>query len=316
MARRPRAAALAVAAVLAAVLAPGGARAQMPDSIRVAIAAMGATLTPETVEMTENLYTPLARAVPRTGVRVTKNVSYGTDPRQVLDVYQREGGKAMPVVVFVHSGGFVAGDKDSNEEIYANVPRYFAWYGFLGINANYRLAPAAPWPAGAQDVGAVVAWAARHAAAYGGDAARIFLVGHAAGATHVASYVFDRSLQPAGGSGVAGAILLSGLYRVTAADPPPVKAYFGADPAQYAARSPLGHVPGSSVPVLIAIAEYDPLPLALPSIELLQAICQRDGRCPRFVRLAHHNHISTAASFNTGDETLGREILDFLRTGR
>jgi triacylglycerol lipase len=44
---------------------------------------------------------------------------------------------------------------------------------------TYRLVPAHPWPAGAPDVGAGVRWVVEHAAAHGGDPARVFLMGYA-----------------------------------------------------------------------------------------------------------------------------------------
>jgi len=50
--------------------------------------------------------------------------------------------------------------------------------------------------------------------------------------------------------------------------------------------------------------------------ELLAALCERDGVCPRFLRLTGHNHLSEVAAFNTPDEQLGREVLDFMRRGR
>ena len=306
---------VAVLAAATFVRAPRAAD-DMPQHIKERLAAIGTTLSPDTIRATQQLYGALAHRSPKSGVAVTRNVAYGSHPLQMLDVYQPGGTVAVPIIVFVHGGGFIGGDKDASAELYANVPTYFARHGLLGINANYRLAPGAPWPAGAQDVGAIVAWLKDHAVKYGGDPSRIVLMGHSAGATHVASYAFDPSLQPAGGSGVAGAVLLSGLYAVMPNPPANVTAYFGADPALHPARSPLTHAKTTKVPVFLVIAEYDPTFLATPSLALMQALCERDGRCPRFAWLAHHNHISTAAHLNTGDEGLGPQILEFVRVGR
>ena len=146
-------------------------------------------------------------------------------------------------------------------------------------------------------------------------------MGHSAGATHVASYIFDKALQPPDGPGIAGAVLISGRYRVEydAADPNArnMQAYFGSDAAQYANRSPITHIrDGIKVPVFLVIAEYDNPALDVRGAELLAALCERDGACPRFLRLAGHNHLSEVAAFNTPDEQLGREVLDFMRRGR
>jgi hypothetical protein len=50
--------------------------------------------------------------------------------------------------------------------------------------------------------------------------------------------------------------------------------------------------------------------------ELFAALCARDGACPRFRRLEKHNHLSEVFAFNTADEQLGHEILDFMQRGR
>ena len=79
----------------------------------------------------------------------------------------------------------------------------------------------------------MVKWAKENAAKYGGDPNNIYLIGHSAGATHVASYIFDKSLQPPTGPGVSGAVLISGRYRLEydPADPngKNMQAYFGED---------------------------------------------------------------------------------------
>ena len=167
----------------------------------------------------------------------------------------------------------------------------------------------------------MVKWAKENAAKFGGDGNRVYLIGHSAGATHVASYIFDRSLQPADGPGVAGAVLISGRYRLEydPADPngKNMQAYFGEDASAYAARSPITHIrDGARVPVFTVVTEYDNPGLDVVGAELLAALCARDGACPRFRRLEKHNHLSEVFAFNTADEQLGREILDFMRRGR
>jgi len=269
---------------------------------------------------TVDAFQPLLQAAPKDGVVITRNQAYGPDPRQVLDVYQPIARSGAPVVIFVHGGAYVAGNKDVGGH-YANVATWFARQGMLGINATYRLAPAARWPAGAEDVRGMVTWAKANAVRYGGDPSRIFLIGHSAGATHVSGFIFDKALQPAAGPGVAGAVLISGRYRLIydPADPfaRNMQAYFGEDPAQYENRSPISHIrDGAHVPVFIVITEYEQTGLDVLGAELLAALCARDGTCPRFARLNGHNHMSEVLAFNTPDEYLGHEILDFMARGR
>lgn len=273
------------------------------------------------IQKTLEVYTPLLAVAPKTGVRVERNISYGPDARHKADVFRAEGLKNAPVVVFLHGGAYVRGDRDVNPEVYGNVPMYFARQGMLGVNATYRLAPAAQWPAAAQDVGSLVGWLRQNAASYGGDPARIYLIGHSAGATHVATYVYLKDLQPREGHGLAGIVLMSGRYHF---DPHPsdpnlknFQAYFGTERAQYPARSPITHVKSAApLPTFIVVSEYDNPDLDTQGALLLAALCERDRACPRFTRMERHNHLSMVYQFNTADDALGREVIEFIRRGR
>jgi acetyl esterase/lipase len=273
------------------------------------------------IEKTLEVYSPLLAVAPKTGIGVQRDVAYGPDPRHRLDLYRAEGLKNAPVLVFLHGGAYVRGDRNINGEVYANVPLYFARHGMLGVNATYRLAPAAQWPAAAQDVGAVVQWLGENAAKHGGDPKRIYLMGHSAGATHVATYAYMKHLQPTPAPGIAGMILMSGRYHFNpSSDDPNLKnfqAYFGTDAAHYPARSPLSHVKGAAtIPTFIVVSEYDNPDLDTQGALLLSALCERDRACPRFTRMERHNHLSMVYQFNTADEAMGREVIEFIRRGR
>ena len=189
--------------------------ANMPKQVQDRLAEVGPVWgkdIPGNIAKTLEVYTPILRATPKTGVRATMDLAYGQDQRHKLDVYRPEGKSGVPIVVFIHGGAYVRGDRNMNAEVYANVAMYFARQGLVGVNATYRLAPAAQWPAGAEDVGALVRWLQTNASTYGGDGQRIYLVGHSAGATHVATYAYLSSLQPVKGPGIAGMVLMSGRY--------------------------------------------------------------------------------------------------------
>jgi triacylglycerol lipase len=298
-----------------AAIAPASAQlANLPPDVRSAIAAMGPNLNPEVIAKTFALMRPLAQ--PTASFDVKKNVAYGKDPLERLDVYlpkylpSANGGLA-PVVIFVHGGGFVRGDKND----YDNVPAYFARNGLVGVNINYRLAPKATFPAGAEDVGRAVEWVKVNAKSLGGDAKRIFVIGHSAGASNVASYVLDKSLTPKDGLGVAGAILISGPFHADASNPADA-VYFGTKADEVAAHAPIAHVNDGKLPLLIVMAEFDPPFLAPDSHELAMDVCKRDGKCPAFLWLAGHNHISETGSLDTGDARLGVAITDFIDATR
>jgi acetyl esterase/lipase len=273
-----------------------------------------------TIPATSRLFEPLLKAAPKDGVIVTKNVSYGSDAQQVIDIYQPVELKNAPILIFMHGGAYVAGAKDSGE-VSGNIGYWFARQGMLAFNIEYRLAPASHWPGAVEDLSSVIQWVKAHAAQYGGDPGRIWLMGHSAGATHVATYIFDKALQPRDGPGVLGAILVSGRYRLDYDPKDPngknMQAYFGTDPKLYADRSAINHInDGVKLPVFLAVTEYDNPGLDVSGAEMLAALCKRDGACPRFIRQEYHNHISEMAAFNTQDELLGRQILDFMKRGR
>lgn len=261
------------------------------------------------------IYGPLLRAVPKDGVRVETGLAYGPHPRQIVDVFAPDGASGLPVFVFVHGGAFVRGSKDVRPEVYSNVLHWAARRGFVGVNVEYRLAPEAGYPAGGEDVRDAVNWVRAHIDRFGGDPEKIFLAGHSAGTTHVATYAYDPIVRPAGGPAVRGLVMLSGRYRADNRPENPnahgVRAYFGIDETRYDAVSPVTHVSDHPVPMMIAIAEYENPLLDIYGAEFLHRVAQARGRAPRFVRLTRHNHISLVAHMNTEEEILGREIIDF-----
>jgi acetyl esterase/lipase len=293
------------------------AKGQVPDEIREKLLAIGFG---DSLEPSMAIYEPLLAAAPKGDLVVEKDVRYGDHERNLIDIYRPRGVEGAPVLVYVHGGGYSTGDRDLNPFVYANIPTYFARHGLLAMSATYRLAPQASWPSGAEDMRALVSWVRENARRLGGDRDRLFLMGHSAGATHVATYAFDARFQPPDGHGLAGIVLVSGRYRLRSDPDDPsldsIREYFGSDPGQYESRSAITHVPGSDVPVLLVAAEYDQRNLVETTGELFTALCRRDdGRCPRFLQLRHHNHLSEVFHFNSGDEILGREILDFMESG-
>ncbi len=247
---------------------------------------------------------------------VTRDILYGSHERHRLDVLQpkKPGSESMPVLVFIHGGAFVRGDK-SDGIIFDNVLNYFASRGVLGINATYRLAPEYQWPAGADDIRAIVRWIRDNASEYGGDPNRIYLMGHSAGASHVATYSFIEDLQlNDGDDGVAGSILLSGTFgEGSEGSAASMLAYYGEDRSLWAQRLPINHVEGRKIPLFVINAEYDQTSMAQESIGLIQAVCDRDDRCPDHKQIPGHNHFSMMYHFNTADDSIAGDILEFIR---
>ncbi len=118
------------------------------------------------------------------------------------------------------------------------------------------------------------------------------------------------------GSGLAGAILVSGIYDMPATAVNDYRVYFGADPARHAEQSSLPGLLTTKTPLMMVAAELDP-PGFVQQFELLkQASCKRASGCSRAVMLPQHSHMSEVYSINTADTRLASELLDFMKTGK
>lgn len=122
----------------------------------------------------------LAAAAGATAQEVKGNIPYVEKghERQVLDVYAPPGAKNLPVVFWIHGGGWQVGDK---KEVQLK-PKAFTDAGFVFVATNYRLLPAVDMGALTRDVAAAAGWTHKHISEYGGDPKRMFVMGHSAGA--------------------------------------------------------------------------------------------------------------------------------------
>lgn len=185
------------------------------------------------------------------------------------------------------------------------------------MTVNYRPAPRHPWPAGADDVGAAIAWTHDH----GGDPARIVLIGHSAGETHVASWLASQG--GIGAKHIAAAVMLLGIYDAPTADRhesnPALKrslrAYFGANTR----HSALAGLLEARLPMLFAVAEFDWPVFHRQTALLVEAMFRRRGTVPRLAWLAGHTHFSGCLLLGLPDQALDaalHALLDRVVDGR
>ena len=238
------------------------------------------------------------------GVEVRRNVAYADNgnPRQTLDLYlpkERVPGGRLPVVVFIHGGGWQNGNKSAGQSW---VEPYVASGLYAGVAVGYRLAGEAPWPAQIHDCKAALRWLHANAARCGLDAGRIGVVGNSAGAT--LALLLGASEATAGLEGAVGPHLTESS-RVAA-----VGNFFGrinflaepatarAGPAQAAAlagrltvlfggtlgekaelareASPVNHITAGHAPVFTAHGTSDELVPYVQALEL-DAAMKRSG---------------------------------------
>ena len=306
-----RPAAGAAGARLQGVLVPS----QVPPPIHEQLLKIGPVVAPGSTAV---LYVPLQQREPYADVSVTRSERYGTDIRHLLDVFApAAAGGTRPVLVYLHGGAFTGGERRIGDSpFYDNIMLWAVKNGMVGVNMTYRLAPQNPWPAAQQDVGAVVSWLRQNIAARGGDPERIVLVGHSAGASHVTQYLAHPQFHVAPGGGVAGAVMLSGLFDTSIAESNlPLQAHFGTDRSLYAPRSALPGLLVSRVPMLLAYAELDPPDFHTQSEHAHAALCGA-GHRPPLLKLMGHSHMSEVYSINTADHALSDALGEFVTSLR
>lgn len=128
------------------------------------------------------------------GTVVERDLAFGPQPQQKLDVYRPPNARGAPIVLMVHGGAWMIGDK-GNPGVAPNKVARWVPRGWIVVSANYRMDRTAPDPlAQADDVGLALAFVQQRAASWGGDPARVLLMGHSAGAHLVSLVTADPSI--------------------------------------------------------------------------------------------------------------------------
>lgn len=270
---------------------------------------LGAVLTPALVAATRAALEPLALPPDPQG-RALYDLAYGPHPRHRLDLFLPPSGQADTLLVYVHGGGFVAGDKGGE-----GAPFFRNWGGFAqargwaGCALTYRLAPEIRWPAGAEDIALALQFLAQ-GAGQGLAPRRILLAGQSAGAIHAADALAGRG-GPLPGA-LKGAVLMSGLYDFTRHARLGFEgAYQGDDPGPQSTLAALADQP---VPLMFTLSELDPPAFQRQAALLVDHWTARHGHWPRLHWLEGHNHVSPAMQLGAAGDTLGPLIDAFAAT--
>ena len=230
-----------------------------------------------------------------------------------LDVYRpRHADRPLPVALFFYGGSWRNGERGD----YAFVGRTLAANGLLTVIADYRKYPAGKFPIFEFDAAAAARWTVDHAADFGGDPQRIFLMGHSAGA-HVAvllatdaHYLASQGLKP---SDFAGAIGLAGPYDFLPLTDPALIEVFGSED-EWPASQPVRFVGGDEPPFLIVQGDRDRVVQPRNAVSLANALEQ--AKVPvTFQRYpnAGHFRVLAALRFTSLAPTLA-DVLAFVRS--
>jgi len=242
---------------------------------------------------------------------VAKDVPYAEPAldRQVLDITAPKDAKNLPVIFWIHGGGWQAGDKAEVKE----KPRAFVERGFIFVSTNYRLLPKVEMLTIFQDVAKSLGWVYRNIAARGGDPNRIFVMGHSAGAQLAALMCTDERYLKAEGvpfSAIRGCVPVDGdTYDLPAmietvetrlrahGEPPPKfghRVKFGNDPEKLRDYSAVTHVEkGKGIPPFLILYVADHPDTSAQARRLLRALKEADVPAAAFgAKETNHNRLN------------------------
>ena len=243
--------------------------------------------------------------------------SKDSDPLKRLDIYipEKKDSK-FPVLIHFHGGGLRLGDKDQTKEH----GLFYATHGILFISVNYRLSPAVQYPAHVQDCAAAVAWVFENLDDLWGDANRVFISGHSAGA-HLAAllgteaiYMQEYNLHPKEFAGVIP--VDTSMYDLSVAINEKiigrfVKQAFGENIDILKSASPLYNIhSGNSYPEFLILAGKRE-----PNIAQTKKLFNRlksVGSEAKFLMVDDHTHKEMNLGMHEATDPVGNAILRFI----
>ena len=219
---------------------------------------------------------------------LARDLAYGSDPRQRLDVYwPRTSGTAAPVVVFLYGGRWQHGSKNE----YHLLGEAFTRRGLVAVVPDYRRYPQVRFPGWVDDAASVVRWVRDNVQRYGGDSTRILVVGHSSGAHTTALLALDQQYLRRAGvppAAVRGFVSLAGPVATVWTDSD-VKALMG-PPEDWPATYPMAQVDGTAPPLLLLHGARDKTVDPANSVRLATRIRNRGG-CSRVVIYKGLDHV-------------------------
>jgi acetyl esterase/lipase len=241
------------------------------------------------------------------GVALSRGLKYGDGDQNLVDV-ATIGDKTSaprPVLLFVAGESFTNDGTSGDWTLRDQAMCLAAKNGMVGVAMSYRRAPQNAWPSGAKDVAAAASWIHQNIDLFGGDTQAVVAVGYSVGAFHLASFLAHKELQNAD-SGIAGAILISGIYHGDHDADDGERSYLGPDTNKYEARSAFPGILAVDEPIVLAWSSTDPPPLVAQAERLKARLCGA-GHCPRTAVLT--SRFSPASVFGldgTGESLAGR----------
>lgn len=231
-----------------------------------------------------------------------------SNERHKLDLYVREKGESLPIIVFVHGGGWSMG----NKSMYPGIGEILADTGFLVAKIGYCLSPAVKHPEHVMDVARAVTWLQKNGGKYGGNPDKIYLMGHSAGGHLISLLALDHKyLKSSGGKlkSIRGVISISGVYKLDYREKfgyadgikNLITPVFGDDINILKDASPINHLGNSAPPFLLLWSENEMFFIDIQSKMMLKKM--KDAGCSvRGYEIKKRNHASIMTEFGKYDD--------------
>ncbi len=266
-----------------------------------------ATMSPAAESYAQECLSLSAEAANR--LRVLRDIAYGTDPRQCMDIFlpQQPDLHDLPVLLFMHGGAWTHGTKD--------------WCGFMApplvqlpaifVSVGYRLIPAVPFPISVMDCIAALRWIADHIAEHGGSPHRLFVGGHSAGGQIAALMALHKDWLAQGGvstDAIKGCFCLATTHNRRMINPSIAPDHVQpGPPTATAPDSPLALAAGATVPFFIAWGGRDDERLERTGRQMIAALTATGCRVQSLV-LPECDHFSIHLNTRSGDDPWVRQV--------
>ncbi|WP_271897204.1 alpha/beta hydrolase [Candidatus Phyllobacterium onerii] len=232
------------------------------------------------------------------------DVPYGRDASETLDIFFPEGPrKARPVHMFIHGGYW----RMFSKRDYSYVADTITRVGAVAVILDYALMPHVRLDVLVDQVRRARQWVHDHISRYGGDASRLTISGHSAGA-HLASFLFQKQAES---SGIAAALLLGGIYDLKPLQTSFLQAEIGLTDQEVAAFSPLSHSHNVHTNVVVA-AGSDETPPFHQQADAFTASLQRQGLNVARETIENSNHMSSVRDLGRHESVTARLLSELI----
>lgn len=260
---------------------------------------------------------------------IHRDVPYTSPPteRQILDIYTPPDSTQLPVVFWIHGGGWQTGDK-SDVQI---KPKVFTERGFVFVSTNYRLLPHVDMETIIRDIAKSIRWVHDHIAVYGGDPERLLVMGHSAGAQLAALVSIDDRYLKAEGLNLSiikgcvpvdgdtydlPAIIETAEIRRRAHRQPPIKfghgEKFGNDPLKHIDFSAVTHVAkGKGIPPFLILHVADNADVSAQA-QRLGSVLKDAGLPATVLGVRDTTHSRINANLGTPDDPATKAMWEFV----